>query len=154
MPVPLYLSGVVIIFAFLDPEKNISFSDSLLGQEISQTLFSNFESQMGEWRGLPARSNFSPGVFFGLARFFCNVYRTGTGSKTDPFPIIIEHDFLNKPTQMVPVYPVYVFVLKDIGNRMPIPEIDILVIIISDIGSGQPILVEQGFFHEPDPLRL
>jgi len=32
MPVPLYLSGVVIIFAFLDLGKNISFSDSLLGQ--------------------------------------------------------------------------------------------------------------------------
>ena len=31
MPVPLYLSGVVIIFAFLDLGKNISFSDSLLG---------------------------------------------------------------------------------------------------------------------------
>jgi hypothetical protein len=30
MPVPLYLSGVVIIFAFLDLGKNISFSDSLL----------------------------------------------------------------------------------------------------------------------------
>jgi len=29
MPVPLYLSGVVIIFAFLDLGKNISFSDSL-----------------------------------------------------------------------------------------------------------------------------
>jgi hypothetical protein len=32
MPAPLYLSGVVIIFAFLDFEKNISFSDSLLRQ--------------------------------------------------------------------------------------------------------------------------
>jgi hypothetical protein len=31
MPVPLYLSGVVIIFAFLDLGKNISFSDSLQG---------------------------------------------------------------------------------------------------------------------------
>jgi hypothetical protein len=31
MPVPLYLSGVVIIFAFLDLAKNFSFSDSLLG---------------------------------------------------------------------------------------------------------------------------
>jgi len=31
MPVPLYLSGVVIIFAFLDLGKNISFSDSLVG---------------------------------------------------------------------------------------------------------------------------
>jgi len=31
MPVPLYLSGVVIIFAFLDLGKNISFSDNLLG---------------------------------------------------------------------------------------------------------------------------
>jgi len=31
MPVPLYLSGVVIIFAFLDVGKNISFLDSLLG---------------------------------------------------------------------------------------------------------------------------
>jgi len=31
MPVPLYLSGMVIIFAFLDLGKNISFSDSLLG---------------------------------------------------------------------------------------------------------------------------
>jgi hypothetical protein len=30
MPVPLYLSGVVIIFAFLDLGKNISSSDSLL----------------------------------------------------------------------------------------------------------------------------
>jgi hypothetical protein len=30
MPVPLYLSGVVIIFAFLVLGKNISFSDSLL----------------------------------------------------------------------------------------------------------------------------
>jgi len=30
MPVPLYLSGVVIIFAFLDLGKNISFSGSLL----------------------------------------------------------------------------------------------------------------------------
>jgi len=30
MPVPLYFSGVVIIFAFLDLGKNISFSDSLL----------------------------------------------------------------------------------------------------------------------------
>jgi hypothetical protein len=30
MPVPLYLSGVVIIFAFLDLGKNISFSDTLL----------------------------------------------------------------------------------------------------------------------------
>jgi hypothetical protein len=30
MPVPLYLSGVVIIFAFFDLGKNISFSDSLL----------------------------------------------------------------------------------------------------------------------------
>ena len=30
MPVPLYLSGVVIIFAFLDLGKNISFLDSLL----------------------------------------------------------------------------------------------------------------------------
>jgi hypothetical protein len=29
MPVPLYLSGVVIIFAFLDLGKNISFSESL-----------------------------------------------------------------------------------------------------------------------------
>ena len=31
MPVPLYLSGVVIIFAVLDLGKNISFSDNLLG---------------------------------------------------------------------------------------------------------------------------
>jgi hypothetical protein len=31
MPVPLYLSGGVIIFAFLDLGKNISFSDSPLG---------------------------------------------------------------------------------------------------------------------------
>jgi hypothetical protein len=31
MPVPLYLSGVVIIFAFLDLGKNISFSDTLRG---------------------------------------------------------------------------------------------------------------------------
>jgi hypothetical protein len=30
MPVPLYLSGVVIIFAFLDLGKNMSFSDSFL----------------------------------------------------------------------------------------------------------------------------
>jgi len=30
MPVPLYLSGVVIIFAFLDLVKAISFSDNLL----------------------------------------------------------------------------------------------------------------------------
>jgi len=33
MPVPLYLSGVVIIFVFLDPEKNISFSDTLLDEK-------------------------------------------------------------------------------------------------------------------------
>jgi hypothetical protein len=33
MPVPLYLSGVVIIFTFLDLGKNISFSDSLLGRQ-------------------------------------------------------------------------------------------------------------------------
>jgi hypothetical protein len=30
MPVPLYLSGVVIVFAFLDLGKNFSFSDTLL----------------------------------------------------------------------------------------------------------------------------
>jgi hypothetical protein len=30
MPVPLYLSGVVIIFAFLDLGKNISSSNSLI----------------------------------------------------------------------------------------------------------------------------
>jgi hypothetical protein len=30
MPVPLHLSGVVIIFAFPDLEKNFSFSGSLL----------------------------------------------------------------------------------------------------------------------------
>jgi hypothetical protein len=30
MPVPLYLSGVVIIFAFLDLGKIISFSDTLI----------------------------------------------------------------------------------------------------------------------------
>jgi hypothetical protein len=34
MPVLLYLSGVVIIFAFLDLGKNISFSDSLLAKEL------------------------------------------------------------------------------------------------------------------------
>jgi len=33
MPVPLYLSGVVIIFAFLNLGKNISFSDSLVGSK-------------------------------------------------------------------------------------------------------------------------
>jgi hypothetical protein len=32
MPVPLHLSGEGIIFAFLDLEKDISFSDSLLKQ--------------------------------------------------------------------------------------------------------------------------
>ena len=36
MPVPLYLSGVVIIFAFLDLGKNISFSDSL---HVSRQMF-------------------------------------------------------------------------------------------------------------------
>ncbi len=36
MPVPLYLSGVVIIFAFLDLGKNISLSDSL--QDIESRL--------------------------------------------------------------------------------------------------------------------
>jgi hypothetical protein len=40
MPVPLYLSGVVIIFAFLDLGKNISFSDSLLaGLDLSISFF-------------------------------------------------------------------------------------------------------------------
>jgi len=38
MPVPLYLSGVVIIFAFLDLGKNISFSDSLLGKSGSPIM--------------------------------------------------------------------------------------------------------------------
>jgi hypothetical protein len=33
MPVPLYLSGAVKIFAFLDLAKNFSFSDSLLDQK-------------------------------------------------------------------------------------------------------------------------
>jgi len=37
MPVPLYLSGAVIIFAFLDLGKNISFSDSLLAKPRPQT---------------------------------------------------------------------------------------------------------------------
>jgi len=39
MPVPLYLSGIVIIFAFLDLGKNISFSDTLL-VPIHKWLFS------------------------------------------------------------------------------------------------------------------
>jgi hypothetical protein len=33
MPVPLYFSGVVIIFVFLDLEKNFSFSDSFIGED-------------------------------------------------------------------------------------------------------------------------
>ena len=37
MPAPLFLSGVVIIFAFLDLGKNISFSDSLI--DINITIF-------------------------------------------------------------------------------------------------------------------
>jgi len=37
MPVPLYLSEVFIIFAFLDLGKNISFSDTPLG--LVQSLF-------------------------------------------------------------------------------------------------------------------
>ena len=41
MPVPLYLSGGGIIFAFLDLGKNISFSDSLL-------CFSAFPGGYGE----------------------------------------------------------------------------------------------------------
>ena len=36
MPVPLYLSGMVIIFVFLDLEKNISFPDHLI-EEYKQT---------------------------------------------------------------------------------------------------------------------
>jgi len=123
-------------------------------QEIAQILVGNFKSQMGECRGLPTRSNFSPGAFLGLVGFFCNVYRAGAGSKSDPFSIIIENDFLDKPTQMDAVYTVYVLILKDIGNSMPIPEINILVIIIGDIGNGQSILIEQRLFHKPDPLRL
>jgi len=42
MPVPLYLSGVVIIFAFLDLGKNISFSNSLLRAGKSGITSSDF----------------------------------------------------------------------------------------------------------------
>jgi hypothetical protein len=40
MPVPLYLSGVVIIFAFLDLGKNISFSNTLLDMRLCPTILS------------------------------------------------------------------------------------------------------------------
>ena len=55
MPVPLYLSGVFIIFAFLDFEINISFSDTLLAKElmkirpdIPSILFTGFSENISE----------------------------------------------------------------------------------------------------------
>jgi hypothetical protein len=68
--------------------------------------------------------------------------------------MIVKHNFLGKPTQMVAIYTIYVFILKDIGDSMSVPEIDVLVITIGDIGGRQSFSVKQCLFHEPDPLRL
>ena len=46
MPVPLYLSGAVKIFAFLDLAKNFSFSDSLLGMKRTLNPSRNFAIEL------------------------------------------------------------------------------------------------------------
>ena len=70
---PLFLSGGIIIFAFLDLGKNISFSDSLLGNNIPNTSTawkrrSLWKSKWIRWNVLPLASAWKSARKFSVSR--------------------------------------------------------------------------------------
>jgi hypothetical protein len=117
-----------------------------------QILYGIAAAQMRKRWGSPARSKFVPGKFLCFGPFLGNAYWTSGGDKTDTLSVLIIHDPLHKPPKVSPIDPIYVLVFKNIGNGVPLPEIDALMVIIGNIGNGEPVFIVQGLLQDPLPL--
>jgi len=130
----------------------ISLTDSTLVQEVSQIPTGFAKGQFGQWGSGPSGPDFRQDRSFSLRPSFADRRGAGARGKSDPCPLLVIDDFVNKPTEVSTVDPVKVILFVEVCHRLTVPEINGSVMVCGHVRHRLPFFVVKYLFHGTNAL--
>jgi len=127
-------------------------NDSPLAQEVRQTLRRFTKAQLRERGCSPSGSQFGENRSLPLGPSFADSRRAGAGGESDPCPLLIIEDVVDKPAEVPTVDAVNMILFMEVRHSFAVPEIDGLMIVQGDVGHRFPFVVIESLFHMTNAL--